>query len=58
MGIWYTGSEVGNTRKAMPYNLSILGVIGIVNALAKLYNFCISESEILAEALAKDVNNI
>lgn len=48
----------GILRMAMPHNILILGVTEMVNALAKLRNFCISESDIPAEVMTRDVTNI
>lgn len=36
----------GILRMAMPCNISIMKVIALVNALAKLHNFCIDESKV------------
>jgi hypothetical protein len=36
---------------AVPWNLSVQKVVGIVNALAKLHNFCIEESKISEQVL-------
>eukprot|EP00804_Cyclotella_cryptica_P003177 CCRYP_013780-RA/>CCRYP_013780-RA protein AED:0.21 eAED:0.16 QI:0/0/0/1/1/1/2/0/414 len=48
----------GILRMAMPRNLSIKKIIAMVNALAKLHNFCIDEHDIPERALAGDMNNI
>ena len=36
----------GILRMAMPQNISLVKVIGMVNALAKLHNFCLEESSL------------
>lgn len=54
-------SEMGNLRNAMPHNISVKRIIGIVNALAKQCNFCMGESgqgEAISELLAGDCNNV
>ena len=48
----------GILQIVMPRNLSIKKIITMVNALAKLHNFCTDESDIPVEALARDMNNI
>ena len=51
----------GLLQIAMPRNLSLKKINAIINALAKLHNFCMEESEILEDvpqALARDTNHV
>lgn len=45
-------------RSAMPQNISIKRTIALVNALAKLQNFCIDRKEASTQLLAGDTSNI
>jgi hypothetical protein len=51
----------GILRTAIPHNLSIKKIIAIVNALARLCNFCINELDpfdVIPEPLARDTDNL
>ncbi len=43
-------------RTAMPCNLSLQKIIAIINALAKLHNFCVNESN-LPEDILESLDN-
>jgi hypothetical protein len=43
---------------AIPQNISAKKTIAIVNCLAKLHNFCITEVDLIDEVLSEDSNNI
>jgi hypothetical protein len=48
----------GILRMAIPQNISMKKTIVLVNCLAKLHNFCITEVDLIDEVLSEDSNNI
>jgi hypothetical protein len=48
----------GLLRKAMPMNITVSKTSSLILCLCKLHNFCIRESDNIAQPLAGDVINI
>ena len=48
----------GILRMAIPQNISVKKTIALVNCLAKLHNFCITEVDLIDKVLNEDSNNI
>jgi len=48
----------GMLRKAIPMNITVQKTSSLVLCLCKLHNYCIRESDVVAQPLAGDVINI